>query len=179
VSRSGIFLLVFTSAVILGFESRGLMTWGLFPRETTHMCNMQNLLSIGSQFEASHCQDSMLNSTRFIPENVVSNEAWIWRNCFLGRADSLLFSYDTDRTENDASSNSCIVSCVCFGAGSCLPSRCLAKIEGYTYRHTDRSLLSPLFRVLGIGGRIHRHSDRHTDRKAVLQASFHLSKQEK
>jgi hypothetical protein len=39
-----------------------------------------------------------------------------------------------DRVENDASNNSCIVACVFVAAVKFLPSRCLAKIVGDTYR---------------------------------------------
>jgi hypothetical protein len=46
--------------------------------------------------------------------------------------------YNTDRIENDVSNNSSIVAHVLFAAVSFfLPSRCLAKIEGYIYRHMD------------------------------------------
>jgi hypothetical protein len=76
-------------------------------------CNIQNLLSIGSQFEVSHCQDSMPGSTRFIPDSAVKNEEWISRNCVFWQGLIVYFlSYDTGRIENDASNNSCIVSCV-------------------------------------------------------------------
>jgi hypothetical protein len=58
--------------------------------------------------------------------------------------------YDTGHIENDASNNSSIVACVFVAAimflprgwlatiRKYLPSRCLATIEGYTYKHTDR-----------------------------------------
>jgi hypothetical protein len=61
-------------------------------------------------------------------------------------------SYETDSREDDASNNSCFVSYVGFAAESCLFSRCLATIRGYTYRHTDRPLLSPLFRFQALVG---------------------------
>jgi hypothetical protein len=43
--------------------------------------------------------------------------------------------YDMGRTENNASNNSFIVSCVFLATVTILPSRCLAAIRGYTYRH--------------------------------------------
>jgi hypothetical protein len=55
----------------------------------------------------------------------------------LGRTDRLLSWYDTDRIENDASNNSPIAACVFVAAVTSLPSRYLATIGGYTYRHTD------------------------------------------
>jgi hypothetical protein len=41
-----------------------------------------------------------------------------------------------DRMEDDVSNNSSIAAYVFVAAVTFLPSRCLAKIEGYTYRHT-------------------------------------------
>jgi hypothetical protein len=55
----------------------------------------------------------------------------------LGRTNQILL-YDTDRIENDASNNSSIVACVFVVAITFLPSRCLAAIGGYRYRHTDQ-----------------------------------------
>jgi hypothetical protein len=43
--------------------------------------------------------------------------------------------YDTGRIENDASNNSYIIACVLVV--TFLPSRCLATIGAYTYRHTE------------------------------------------
>jgi hypothetical protein len=48
--------------------------------------------------------------------------------------------YDTDHTENDASDNSSIVACVFIATGTCLPSRCLVTMKGYTYRHRHTGL---------------------------------------
>jgi hypothetical protein len=45
--------------------------------------------------------------------------------------------YDMDRIESDVSNHSSIVACVFVTAVTFLPSRCLAMIGGYTYRHTD------------------------------------------
>jgi hypothetical protein len=45
--------------------------------------------------------------------------------------------YDTGHIENDASNNSSIVACVFVTAITFVPSRCLATIARYTYRHTD------------------------------------------
>jgi hypothetical protein len=59
------------------------------------------------------------------------------------------FSYDPDRVESDASSNSPIVTCVFVSPGICLPSRCLATIRGlnmyiqrdfYFIQNKERSL---------------------------------------
>jgi hypothetical protein len=47
----------------------------------------------------------------------------------LGRKE-LLFLYDTDRIENDASNSSSIVACVFLAAVTFLPSRCIATIGG-------------------------------------------------
>jgi hypothetical protein len=46
--------------------------------------------------------------------------------------------YAAGHIENDASNNFSIVACVFVTAVTSLPSRCLATIGGYTYRHTDR-----------------------------------------
>jgi hypothetical protein len=46
-------------------------------------------------------------------------------------------SYDTGYIENDASNNTSIFACVFVTAVTFLPSRCLATIGNYTYRHTD------------------------------------------
>jgi hypothetical protein len=43
--------------------------------------------------------------------------------------------YDTGHIENDVSNNSSIVACVFVAEVTFLPSRCLATIGGYTYRH--------------------------------------------
>jgi hypothetical protein len=45
--------------------------------------------------------------------------------------------YGTDYIENDVSNTSSIVTRVFVTAVTFLPSRCLATIGGYTYRHTD------------------------------------------
>jgi hypothetical protein len=45
--------------------------------------------------------------------------------------------YDTDRIENDMSNKSSIIACVFFTGVTFLPSRYLATIGRYTYRHTD------------------------------------------
>jgi hypothetical protein len=45
--------------------------------------------------------------------------------------------YDTGHLKNKASNNSPIVACVFVTAVTFLPTRCLATIGGYTYRHTD------------------------------------------
>jgi hypothetical protein len=44
---------------------------------------------------------------------------------------------NTDRIENEASNNYYILACVFVGAVTFSPSRSLATIQGYTYRHTD------------------------------------------
>jgi hypothetical protein len=44
-----------------------------------------------------------------------------------------------DRTGNTASNSSYIVSCVFVAAGTCLPSRCLATLEG---GHTNSNVIS-------------------------------------
>jgi hypothetical protein len=46
-------------------------------------------------------------------------------------------SYDTGQIENDASNNSSIVACVFVTVVKFLPSRCLATIREFTYRHID------------------------------------------
>jgi hypothetical protein len=43
--------------------------------------------------------------------------------------------YDTNLIENETSNNPSIVACVFVATGSYIPSRCLATIGGYTYRH--------------------------------------------
>jgi hypothetical protein len=53
--------------------------------------------------------------------------------------------------ESDASNNFPVAAFV-FAAGTYLPSRCLATIIGYTYRHTERSFLAPLFLLSGVRG---------------------------
>jgi hypothetical protein len=40
--------------------------------------------------------------------------------------------YDTDRIEDTASNSSSIVACVFVATGTCLPSRCLTTLGGYT-----------------------------------------------
>jgi hypothetical protein len=68
-----------------------------------------------------------------------SNDAagWDWiKNKFLEELIAYFPWYDTDRIENYVFDNS-IVACVFVTEVTFLPSRCLATIQGYTYRHTD------------------------------------------
>jgi hypothetical protein len=47
-------------------------------------------------------------------------------------------SLPSSGTKNDVSNSFYVVACVLMPAVTFLPSRCLATIEGYTYRHTDQ-----------------------------------------
>jgi hypothetical protein len=80
--------------------------------------------------------------------------------------------------EKDTSNNSSIVVCVFIAAVRFSQSRCLAKMGGYTYRHTDWGFMTYAFemgsgaviytkfykdlfrhsKLMG-GGGIHRHTD--------------------
>jgi hypothetical protein len=64
--------------------------------------------------------------------------------------------YDMDRTENVASNNYSIVSCVFLAAGTCLSSSCLATIGRDTHRDTQTArschkLTSIFFKIGKIG----------------------------
>jgi hypothetical protein len=68
----------------------------------------------------------------------IQHSAWnINNNKFWDELIACFPCYNTGRIENDASNNSSIVACVFVTAVTFLPSRCLATIRRYTYRHTD------------------------------------------
>jgi hypothetical protein len=61
-----------------------------------------------------------------------------WVNCCWPYYSPTCFRYDFGSIKSSAFNNYSIVICVFVAAGMSLPSRCLAMIRGYTYRHAGK-----------------------------------------
>jgi hypothetical protein len=123
------------------------VSWFWAPSLTRgRVCRLQLLLALasavifGSESRRTRCH-SLLSQIRDFPfRRLLRLAGSRWRYSTPpphGLDPYTLLWYDMNRIENDASNNSSVLLHIFSAAGTCLTSRCLAMIGGYTYRYTD------------------------------------------